>query len=550
VEFGAAHLAIAAVACIASVAALSLLFAAAGARFFRALRVGADGDLLLHVCGSYFLGLALFLALASVVLRFVPTVLGLPIVVVVMMTVAAPERHRLVGGWERLRQAAWGRWAGIGGLILVAVWIPWLRPDDVHTGIIESVGTLHSTRYATLAQSIAAGHLPLVNQNYGQALLAAAVYGGDLFGPHLTLLVWLGVSMVALAGLVHGAIGWLGITGWPRGVALLITMTGNMALSVSHILALGSGWPLLRNGYTDSVCNVATWLLVAMCLANCVAGQTMSRLGLVTLALLTLAWNASGAENILVLGGTAAAVALWAPQGRRAQLRRVAPVFIVCALALVFARLQGGLLCGLVGANPSDLASIPGLQEVGSLHQLRFAPGLEHMFMTADTIMRGRNFGLEVVEGNLDERAHLAWTIAATEHYLWDTPRLLAVPLLGLWGLLRLPLRARRLGTVGVAAMSMSLVGAWPFSIGYYKWELTRFLPPGVIIGFIGIAALLHGIAHWPPRRRALATILLVALSSAAPLSTHAVSCFKSLSDPRLAVQVRRIVGDHRPLPH
>ncbi len=336
-------------------------------------------------------------------------------------------------------------------------------------------GSYHSGRYVNVAFWIVReNRIPRLQQNLGQSLLVAAHLMPGVQAPFVSLTAWLAANVAWVALLVVGMLrerlrapAWL-LPG------TLIVLAGNTALSLDHALVFDNGSPILLMGYADVVAGVGSFLVfVAWLLSERERRDRPSASWVALPAILAAAWSVSAPQNVL-----GAVLAFGAGAVESARTRALRSLLGVAALALgaaVASRCGGALM-------PTRLIENTHLPFI--MHASGNGKGLE--WRVGMPGFRGFRKPNEIVgTGDLydppDPRPHDAWWLAARVRVALE---MFAFPLLGMVGSLAWH---RRWGIL----TAVCLVPVWfllfAFTWNGYKWEVTRFLIPGAMLGMFGL---------------------------------------------------------------
>jgi hypothetical protein len=401
------------------------------------------------------------------------------------------------------------------------------------------LGSIHSGRYANVGVFIFEHDtIPRLNQNYGQTLLVATHLILGVKAPFASLTAWVAMALAALALLCYGFFRQVLPTCWRALVATFIVLFCNVALSFTHVLVFDNGSPIGLMGYTDTVSAVGTWLVFCLWLCAWIGNEPgLSPGSLVCPGLLGLFWCMSAPQNIvmglLLCGGLALSVL-----ARRQPLPGLRGVgaAVVLLLALLVGRIPGGMLMpearvqetGLPGVMTTSSRNKTGLRThfgllfvVSHFGVLRFADSLDNPTYD-DLLVQARAFGPdEVYRSQAFRIESLAWTAC----------RMMFFPLVGVCGFcLALCWRERRedapllnsraFGLSAALSLAAGLGLAFLFDYNGFKWEMTRFMIPGAVLGLVALILMSHAAerALVPARWRGLFWMTLLVFCTAGPV--------------------------------
>lgn len=382
----------------------------------------------------------------------------------------------------------------------------WLPQGAGTSDPYAMIGSLHSVRYAWVANFISTcGVFPVLGQNTGQSLLA--YMGGAIFSPqpYWFLFLWLLSSIVFLAVFLHGFIRLYESRGALILCGVFLIMFGGSALSLTHVMIIDSGSPLALNGYTDSLLGVFSILMLLLVHAE-LQRRSSGKYFLLPIVVLICVTNFFTApQNMLYV---AAVIPLFA--FNFVITRRSGSDFIFWFFAVLLATLiavpQGGML---TPKSMQSAANVPGLMTTASSGEknktgVNIAPGVPFVYGWGGTWKSGQGLFYPEMKANLENwRANLIPILWIFEQLFFTSLRVLFFTILGLIGFFVL---LRNKGTaalpkIGIAVPSyrtLGILGAYTFSIGFiinftislngYKWELSRFMIPGVLLGMLGFA--------------------------------------------------------------
>jgi hypothetical protein len=351
----------------------------------------------------------------------------------------------------------------------------------------------------------------------------------------------------------------------------------NIALSASHVFVVDSVTPLVFTGNADATCGYATWVGWILWLHRWIgAGRERRYRSLALPALLAFAWNLCAPQNIvmglLLCGAFFAAAVLRRDASRRGRLAALTGVFLA---ATVLGSAHGGMLMPRRWSDPVDL---PGLMTpYGAMGGIQIDPGLPFFLdgfgkcvsqagdrtpTVAQLLADARTQGLAKLRREI---------VFRLESQLWVSLRVLFFPILGIVGLAALLLDGRVAAGVRqreyfrfwdlCAAISFLAGFGITFGLSFhgYKWELSRFLIPGILTALICLVFFAYAAGMLVARGGVRATMLLVLVVSCtfAPILESAFIVRRRLSEPNLRERIdllfrtREILPEVEPLvPH
>lgn len=389
--------------------------------------------------------------------------------------------------------------------------------EQVNLTPYTGIGTIGSLRYAGIAAYFAEqNRIPVLNQSYGQSVLAS--FSG-MFGMKnlcFALTLWLAVSGAFLCLLLYGVFRRY----FQIGMSVLLTCVvymGSVSLTLAPIRVVDSDYPLISNGYTDSVAGVATLLLFVEILIEILKhnGKLNFYHYFVTVCCV-LYWSMSASHNIVVLFGVGAFLIVYLlakkdykNAGRGAVLGGV--ILAACLAGI----LEGGML------TPSGFAeeiSVEGVMTVAGPEEesrgegVAIVPVMNYQLSKAPGALWGLAQGTPFIEETLncavDALHNGEWYVLlyALTALWWDSMHIIFWPLLGVLGTGLAAYHQRDNRETAFWAMA----GLGTFAVGYpiaffislnaYKWALSRFAMPFYFLGMLFLAVFL-GMA-WKSRKR------------------------------------------------
>lgn len=488
-----------------------------------------DGNCYYSFAGSYFIGMAVYLSMLRTLTLVIPSYRivfwGLLIVSAVFAVI---KIYRCYFSWISkniaLLVCVGGLWIGYTFHALLYRLI-----DTQREGLTpyDGIGTIGSLRYAGIADYfIEQDRIPVLNQSYGQSVLASfsGLFGRDNLCFALTL--WLAVSGAFLCLLLYGIFRRY----FPPLLSILLTCVvdmGSVSLTLAPIRVVDSDYPLLSSGYTDSVVGVATFFLYLEILIQIL--QEKKRVNFfhyfVTVCCI-LYWAMSAPHNICVLFGIGFFFILWlllkkdySNAGRAAKLGGV--ILAGCVLGL----LQGGMLTpsGLVDeVSIEGVMTVAGVDEEQPSEGVAIVPVMNYQLSKEPGVLWGLAQNTPYMKATLDcaveALRHGEWyvLIYCLTVLWWDSIRIIFWPLLGILGV---ALAACHQGN-NREATYWAIAGFGAFAVGYpiaffislnaYKWALSRFAMPFYFVGMLFLAVILGRIRKSERRAYRLISVCFI----------------------------------------
>lgn len=379
--------------------------------------------------------------------------------------------------------------------------IYWLQHSDL-SNAFATIGSLHSVRYVELAQyMLINNYSPIIGQNSGQSTITYLSLLLGVNSGYVTLTIFLTASIIFISFIIYYLFN-LFIKNRNLSVfATLIFLTANTALSTNHILIIDSGSPFFVNGYTDTIIGIFTILSFILIYKFLYSLDKIGYKEMLILLILLIGSFFSAPQNIILfttLIGFLFVLKIY----KKICIKHFKIITILIFFSSVIAIPQGGML------TPKKLhenLNIPGMMSISSMdkNSISIAPGVFHYSQYIDTFHRDR-YDSNIIEmaksfKNKDYRLVLLYL----EDIFVMSLRMLFFPISGFILLFlysnKLIQDEENLYLVnfikisGVVFFAVGFLISFPIAISGHKWELVRFLIPGIVLGlfsFILIAFL------------------------------------------------------------
>jgi len=390
-------------------------------------------------------------------------------------------------------------------LIVFLLLFYWLPAEVTERSPFSSIGSLHSFRYAWVANLIyEQNNIPVISQNTAQSILA---FTGAVFSfpaPFLYLFLWLISTIVFLSLFIYGII--YKLSGDRRGstLGLIIFMIGNTALSTTHVLTIDSGGPYLMSGYSDVLFGVFSIFFLLFINEN-LHDRKKPYYFLFLMSCLIVSFNFYCApQNVLFIPLLIVCFYFTCPNRSTLRIESLIfwlSVFLVSCLISVP---QGGML------TPSSLLSditYSGIMSPSgsNVKGLSILPGIPFHFGWFGSWQNGwipnLSFAAEYIKTGQVKIQFLLQIVWNLEQIFLTSIRVHFFPILGIlfmcfrsdkvrgeYFLKTGSLQIKQIGYYGSILFLTGFILCFSFSLNGYKWELSRFLIPGVSIGMLGMA--------------------------------------------------------------
>lgn len=468
------------------------------------------GDSCDTFAASYFIGMAVYLALFRTLALVIPSYRVVFWSLLILFGILSAgllyrkERPLILGKRKQI--------AAVAGLFLAHIIHALLyRAGDIFNVELTpytSIGTIGSLRYAGIAAYfVEQNRIPILNQSYGQSLLVSF---SRLLGRHnlcFILVLWLSLSQAFLCLLLYGMFRRYFSAILSAFLTFLIH-AGSVSLTIAPIRVVDSDYPLLSNGYTDSVAGAATFLICVEFLIRLLLNrEKVKAWHCFVMLCFILYWAMSAPHNIVILCSVGFFLFLFL-------LFRKDKDNLLTGL-----KLGGVILCSLIPAvfeggmlTPSGLTeqiavegvmTMEGVDGVKTDEGVAIVPVMNYQFSRRPGELWGlgqdASFVKETLTCAVEGWHNGEWyvTLYALSALWWDSIRIIFWPLVGVLGVgvaAYHDKQNRKTGYFAITGFS-TLIAGYPiaFLISYhaYKWALSRFMMPFYLIGMVFLAVLL-----------------------------------------------------------
>ncbi len=372
----------------------------------------------------------------------------------------------------------------------------------------DGIGTIGSLRYAGIADYfVEQNRIPVLNQSYGQSVLAS--FSGMLGRDNLcfALILWLALSGAFLCLLLYGIFRRY----FSPGLSVLLTCVvhmGSVSLTLAPIRVVDSDYPLLSSGYTDSVAGVATFFLYLELVIQILRNKSKLTFShyFVT-ACCVLYWAMSAPHNICVLLGAGAFLIVYLLF--RKDFSNVVRGVVLGGIILAFCLLsilEGGMLtpAGLVEKVPLEgVMTVAGADASQPSEGIAIVPVMNYQLSKEPGVLWGlaqnTPFVKETLTCAVDALHDGKWYVLlyALTALWWDSVRIIFWPLLGVLGIGLTAYHKKNNEEISFWAMAGfgTLAVGYPIaffiSLNAYKWALSRFAMPFYFLGMLFLAIIL-----------------------------------------------------------
>lgn len=474
-------------------------------------RIGLDHQNASYVLAeSFFIGMAIYLSVLRTLALAVPSYKivfwALLIAGIVFFVFDIFKGHVLWNGkWRKPMAVVAGFWA----VFTFHALLYRLCAVGENPHMYTNIGTIGSQRYADIAAYfVRLDHIPVLNQSYGQSLLAS--FSGMLGRDNLcfALVLWLSISGVFLCLLLYGVFRRF----FSAGLSVLLVCVvdvGSVSLTLAPIRVVDSDYPLLFSGYTDSVAGVATFMVLLEMMVHLLKKEEESKLSfshyLVT-ACCVIYWAMSAPHNICILLGAGFLLLVFLlVRKERSNAAKGAKLACAVIAACLIGILEGGMLTpsGLVDEVPVDgvMTVTEGADGSQSKQGIVLAPVMNYQLTKGpDELWQlGWGYMQTMMDYAVDGLHQGKWYVLfhGLASLWWDSIRIIFWPLLGVLGMGLIAYRQRSSrelsywAVVGFGVMAVGYPVAFLISLNGYKWALSRFAMPFYFLGMLFLAMIL-----------------------------------------------------------
>jgi len=364
-------------------------------------------------------------------------------------------------------------------------------------------GTLHSYRYAWISNVIVQCEVvPNVGQNIGQSLLTAI--SSTLSGtqiPYLYLGTWLSISLVMLVKLIINLLIQIGVDNKSSKIAAMLFVFLGCSLSFNYVSVVDSGYPLIMNGYTDTLLGTAIFLILCYALTK----KQEVKMNKIDSFLLFTMFSCNyfvAPQNILIL------VLFFSLSLSLLKLHSY-PEFHnlkTKVITFIFASIMSIPLGGFFSpANFRSKVNIPGVEVINKL-SFDFLPGYPFAWNVDKKffVQKGEDLIMQLLETLQNSNSSIQDKLIAVMDLITFNFIALALPILGFVLLVAFRNKLKDFLQEFRTSYSPSLMAIWVlvisiilqmtiplfFRISGYKWELTRFAIPFFIIGNLVVSVI------------------------------------------------------------
>lgn len=381
-------------------------------------------------------------------------------------------------------------------ILFFVLLIYWLKDTNINY-IGAFIGSLHSVKYVNLAEYILQNnYIPIIGQNTGQSIITYLLLFLGVRSGYIVLTTFLVVSILFIILIVYDLFNLFLKNKRLSILATFIFFVANTALSTSHILIIDSGSPFILNGYTDTIVGIAI-IIILTTLYSIYLKIDKINIYIYPLTLLLLIGSFFVApQNIALLVGAIFLISFF-----KIHVKYKYIIGVLLFFSLIISIPQGGML------TPSSLQDDPEIDGMVKLYAehtknnslLRTNPGLlfhiHHIdnFDSSNHYERRKHMEVLLNNPNLKEFRN---AIFYFEETVISSIRILFFPIMGFILLFFYSSRYKEkyfieseiinfevLKTLGLSVFLIGFFVAFSFDVRGFKWEMSRFMIPGIVFG-------------------------------------------------------------------
>ena len=345
-------------------------------------------------------------------------------------------------------------------LLFIFILFYWTQSNLI-SGVNSLVGSLHSPRYANIALYIIENNnIPILAQNYSQSVFISIPHYFGLNSYLFSLMFFLTINIFFLIYLINILLQSYFSNNFEVNLCIFFITLGCFSIPNNFYLLIDSGWPILLNGYSDSIIGISTFILVFIYIKDNEEENLTYRF-YALIGLICFFWFSNAIQNLLYLSVLCFTHKL---------VNKKNKYLLFLIPFLILGIISGGMI------TPSKLQNkdkIPGAKVLNNevRNTLNFKPGLPYY--------------------KLQESFKKSTFDISTVKYLWhgnnvDTNKYYKIYSIFGFEILLLPFIAIiyhlnkktfiELNKIVLIFFITALFFVFPFSIFDQKWELSRIL--------------------------------------------------------------------------
>ena len=436
-------------------------------------------------------------------------------------------------------------------IILLGKWLP---SDEDIPFFLKSIGSLHSPRYAWISNYIQyCESIPILGQNTGQSILTFITGYILTPKPYLFLFLWLVVSVFFFGLFVYGMLHKYTKDSTYLLWGVVVFLFGNTALSLTHVLVIDSGSPFFFNGYSDTLIGIFS-IFFTLTLFDIIQQKKYSfTLWWVILLIMSVNYL-SAPQNIVII------FSIFILASINKVIDKYGAYYLLSAFLLstfLFVP-HGGMLTPSTyhtNINYIGMMSVADSRREGKV-AVYPDPGYPFHYDGISGWKSGQKpllkKALEYKKNLPKDIASLVWTL---ERIVINSIVVLFFPVAGLIYLrkkcklessLSEKSSFRYLYLFGILTFIIGLLISFPFSLNGYKWQLSRFMIPGIAIGMLGFSLFIINQMKRTAKNRVLAMTISIMVIFGPVFTQLTVANINIFDSPSLGLDLLLSSGPER----
>ena len=416
-------------------------------------------------------------------------------------------------------------------LLFVLLAIFWIQHSDTDNPF-AMIGSLHSVRYVEVANFIIVNnYIPIIGQNIGQSIIAYVVLALGAKSGYIALTTFLVSSLIFLIFIVYDLFNQYLKDKKFSLVATFIFFSGNTALTTSSILIIDSGSPFFLIGYTDTFVGMSI-MFILLVFYNYISKLVKIGLKQYSMLFFLFAGMFSVApQNIILILSMLTMLLLVTLIFQSFSIRHKKVLVLSLLFSLITGVPQGGMLTPSVLHDRIEIQGMMKVQQ-DNISAIKVHPGLMHIVKQVDSF--NSNVHFDRLEKILDAKDKKNYRLAFfyVEESLVASLRMVFFPFIGFVILFLMINKIRNKFTSKEILINLDLlkiVGSTLFFIGFfvafsfmvygYKWELARFIIPGIMFGMFSFILVVMFLLQKNIKNTNLKIASIIIFVSLAPLS-------------------------------
>ncbi len=466
----------------------------------------AIDNICLRLSGGFFTGAAIYLALlrtTTLVFRSFRISFWITFFLCVFFNVAERQTIRKAVGNLHCRLIGVGALVWILNILHQA--LIWMLDVEEGVHLASDFGSYNTMRYTNLVwYFMSTDSVPIINQSYGQSLLASICCMFGLDYSVFSMSLWLSMSKAMMLFFLYGIMRKFFSHGLSMALTALVFI-GNVSLSPYPVMNVDTGSPFAYSGYTDSVIGVCVFVIYLLYLYHVLEDSCRLDGWHLFFSVCIMAYCCMSAPQNIILtvgcGFVLLVCLLWKKEFKL--VKRSLAVFVMMMAGLALGVSEGGMLTPSQIIQDIDLAgTMTVIKEGEKGASFTLVPMMTYHIGLNSTVLRGWSHGISYMSDML-QYAVKGWQsgdygifLYHLSLLLWDGVRVIFWAMLGMLGVcirayLKKDGRIGFFAASGTATLLFGFIITFFFSYSGRKMELVRFMLPGYFLGMIFMAVIL-----------------------------------------------------------